>query len=145
MRSVNRRDIFPALGAVLLGGIATASLAKPESLSTAPAKPECHKSDTHLIALCEQFIALQREIDLIHEPIDSFEDEERAEPALKEIFKRENEMFAQIIHAPAVTFEGIRAKAKAMISWDREGVEDNSDNIWRDRLLNSMLRDCLAV
>lgn len=42
MRSVNRRDIFPALGTVLLGGIATASLANPESLSAAPAKPEGH-------------------------------------------------------------------------------------------------------
>lgn len=32
-----------------------------------------------------------------------------------------------------------------MISWDRERVEDSSDDFWRDRLLNSMLRDCLAV
>lgn len=43
MRSINRRDIFPAFGAAALAGIAAAGLAKPETLTAAPAaKPEGH-------------------------------------------------------------------------------------------------------
>lgn len=145
MRSVNRRDIFPALGTVLLGGIATASLAKPESLSAPSAKPEGHKSDAHLIALCEQFIAVQRKIDAAHAPISTFEDEERAEPVFKALYTHEGDLFRQIIHTPAVGFEGVRAKAKAMISWEREGIDDNPEDYWNARALNSMLRDLLTV
>ena len=37
MRSINRRDIFPAIGATALAGIAAAGLAKPETLTAAPA------------------------------------------------------------------------------------------------------------
>ena len=40
MRSLSRRDIFPALGATALAGIAAAGLAKPETLTAA--KPEGH-------------------------------------------------------------------------------------------------------
>lgn len=141
MRSVNRRDIFPALGTVLLGGIATASLAKPESLSTAHAKPEGHHPDARLIALCEKFISLQHEIDAIHAPIDSFEDEERAEPVLKAIYKRELELFAQIISLPAISHKGIQAKAKAAVAWERESITDNPEEYWHTRMFNSLLRD----
>lgn len=43
MRSLSRRDIFPAFGATALAGIAAAGLAKPETLTAAPAaKPEGH-------------------------------------------------------------------------------------------------------
>lgn len=43
MRSLSRREIFPALGATALAGIAAAGLAKPETLTAAPqAKPEGH-------------------------------------------------------------------------------------------------------
>lgn len=145
MRSVNRRDIFPALGTVLLGGIATASLAKPESLSTAHAKPEGHHPDARLIALCEKFISLQHEIDAIHEPIKSFEDEERAEPVLQAIYKRENTLFQQIVHTPAMSISGVRAKAKALASWEREGLDDNPDEFWNVRAYNSILRDLAKI
>ncbi|MCX2560558.1 hypothetical protein OQ252_03940 [Acetobacter farinalis] len=41
MRSLSRRDIFPAIGATALAGIAAAGFAKPETLTAAPtAKPE---------------------------------------------------------------------------------------------------------
>lgn len=141
MRSVNRRDIFPALGTVLLGGIATASLAKPESLSTAHAKPEGHHPDARLVALCEKFISLQHEIDAIHRPIKSFEDEERAEPALTAIYAREEALFSQILTLPANSPEGLRAKARAAISWERESIEDDPEEYRHTRMFNSLLRD----
>lgn len=145
MRSVNRRDIFPALGTVLLGSIATASLAKPERLSAAPAKPEGHKSDAHLIALCEQFIAVQDKIDAAHASADTFEEEQRAEPIFTSLYKSENTLFQQIIKTPAVSIAGVRAKTKAMASWEREGLADDPDEFWNVRAYNSILRDLLAV
>ena len=145
MRSVNRRDLFPTLGTVLLGGIATASLAKPESVSAAPAKLEGHKSDAHLIALCEQFIAVQDKIDAAHASVDTFEEEQRAEPIFTALYKSENTLFQQIIKTPAVSIAGVRAKTKAMVSWEREGLDDDPDEFWNVRAYNSILRDLLAV
>ncbi|KXV34929.1 hypothetical protein AD940_04860 [Gluconobacter thailandicus] len=141
MRSVNRRDIFPALGTILLGGIATASLAKPESLSTAHAKPEGHHPDAQLIALCEQFILLQQEIDAVHAPIHSFEDEQRAQPALTAIYKREEDLFAKIITEPATSQIGIHAKARAAIAWERDSFEDDPEDYWNIRMFNSLMHD----
>lgn len=141
MRSVNRRDIFPALGTVLLGGIATASLAKPESLSTAHAKPEGHHPDARLIALCDQFILLQQEIDAVHAPIHSFEDEQRAQPALTAIYEREEKLFAKIISEPATTHIGIQAKARVSIAWEGDSFEDDPEDYWHSRMFNSLMRD----
>lgn len=61
MRSLSRRDIFPAIGATALAGIAAAGFATPETLTAASkAKPEGHSP---LIQARNEYFAARTELD----------------------------------------------------------------------------------
>jgi len=142
MRSVNRRDIFPALGTVLLGGIATASLAKPESLSVAPAKPEGHKSDAHLIALCSEFLRLDQ---AFHEVVYAIQGDDNAQDtALAPIIAAQGPLLREIVRTKARSVTGLKAKAHALTVWDGDPPSVESE-YWDESLTASILRDLLTV
>lgn len=66
MRSATRRDLFPAIFATGLVGVAASGLAKPETLTAAPvAKPEGNP-DAHLIALCDEWEAIHNKTEILN-------------------------------------------------------------------------------
>lgn len=138
MRSMNRRDIFPAFGAALLGGIATASLAHPESLSTAPS------DDTRLIAHCRKFIGLQKRLDDLLGSALTLEEEAAIEPALDALWEQERAVFRDVVTTRAHTAAGRAAKVEAMLSHVRGSIEDVEGAYWHERMLNSLMRDSLS-
>lgn len=136
MRSVNRRDIFPALGTVLLGGIATVSLAKPESLSTAQAKPEGHHPDARLIALCDEFVRL----DQAYRDIVYSTEEDEQEAALQPIMDQQDPLIVIIRDTEAKTVEGVQARLRALTAWSEDIVKITSP-YWSESLTAAIFRD----
>ncbi|MFT8802749.1 MULTISPECIES: hypothetical protein [Gluconobacter] len=121
MRSVNRRDIFPALGTVLLGGIATASLAKPESLSAKAVRKETAISKAFR-AYHEAYSAMDRIADLSPVKLGSPEDKAREAFLLRESDKLQNALEV-LAETRATCHEDLRLKSLIVLKDFPEAVD----------------------
>ncbi|GBR57502.1 hypothetical protein AA18889_1196 [Acetobacter senegalensis DSM 18889] len=141
MRSLSRRDLFPAFGATALAGIAAAGLAKPETLTAAPAaKPE--GKDAVGIALCERFIKDNQFAQSFYDGVNRIDDDDRRDIIVNSIYDRNDEVVESIALWCAVTPEGIKAKARALAVWAGKHIAHNAHGgLWEDTLLLSLLRD----
>ncbi|KXV55428.1 hypothetical protein AD947_16140 [Acetobacter tropicalis] len=118
MRSLSRRDIFPALGATALAGIAAAGLAKPETLTAAPiAKPE-GKSPSLIMAAYYSYFEADAAIDSISTepryPFGSYEDDEQMERAGRHVDQRQRAL-ETLGSSACSTKEELRAKANVLL------------------------------
>lgn len=145
MRSMNRRDLFPALGATALAGIAAAGFAKPETLTAAPKKAPALTSEQRLVALSEEFIAIQHEIDAAHAPCETFEQEEAASPQLQALYAREKPILEKLEAIKATTLTGFIAKARAFAAWDRGDHLSKDSGDWDIIMLGSLIQELVAL
>lgn len=146
MRSINRRDIFPAFGAAALAGIAAAGLAKPETLTAAPvAKPEGQHPDAKLIAACDEFCRLENKINDLFKRVVSFEDEDAIEKQHVEITNLQKPFFEIIMTTPATTLEGLKTQARTMFAFDDDLLPPEDTHYWDERFLRKVLCDLLRT
>ena len=69
---------------------------------------------------------------------------DRHEEAQNAITERANEMVDALADMPAVTREGMSAKARAILLWGGNSFKGEPDDYSGDRLMASLLRDLLA-
>ena len=133
----NRREPAPIARRSLLAG--AAGLAPMTALS-APSHP-----DAAVLAACAAFDELEMayiasfngELDDTPEGVAAVEERERIHDAQRLVLDR-------ICGQPATTLAGVRAKARSLVLWDEEAIEDDA-TYFNDRLRTSLLRDLLAV
>lgn len=145
MRSLSRRDIFPAIGATALAGIAAAGFATPETLTAEPRKKPPVTPEARLIALCEEFIQLEHQVNAVHQTVDTFEQEEAAQPRLKALYAQEKQKFEQINAIRATTLAGFTAKARAFAAWDRGEYLSKDSGNWDIAMLGQMVQELIDL
>lgn len=145
MRSLSRRDIFPALGATALAGIAAAGIAKSETLPAAPKAKPLLTSEQRLVALCEEFVRLEFQVDAIHARCETFEQEQAVEPQLSALYQQEKDVFDKINAIKATTLEGFIAKARAYAAWDRGDQLSKDSGNWDIAMLGQMVQELVAL
>ena len=111
----SRRDLMSAAGFTALAGIAGVAVANPDA-------PE---PDAELIALCDRFIDLELQIETSFERQDvriTYE-EEKAIAAVERdpLVDQQKPIFEAMMQLRATTLEGLRARARALVIYDREG------------------------
>lgn len=146
MRSINRRDIFPAFGAAALAGIAAAGLAKPETLTAAPAaKPEGQHPDAKLIAACDEFCRLENKVKDLFEHVSTWEDEDRIEKQHVELMNLQEPLLEIITTTPATTLEGLKTQARTMFAFSDDLLPPEDTHYWNERFLRKVLCDLLRT
>lgn len=147
MRSVNRRDIFPALGATALAGLAAAGLAKPETLTAAPAaKPEGKNPDARLIALCDEFCRLERKSEALFEGPTRIDDDDERTPHVIAVMNEQDPVLDGIVSIKATTLAGLKAKTEALVAWDKwDSTLNRKSHLRADVMLCDLVQNLLAV
>ncbi|MCP1229874.1 hypothetical protein [Acetobacter indonesiensis] len=145
MRSINRRDAFTALGATALAGIAATGFAKPETLTAAPKKAPAITSEQRLVALCEEFIAVEFKVDAVHAACETFEQEEAAEAQLKALYAEEKVILEKLEAIKATTLAGFIAKARAFAAWDRGDHLSKDSGDWDIIMLGSLIQELVDL
>lgn len=145
MRSINRRDIFPALGATALAGIAAVGIAKSETLPAAPKAKPFLTSEQRLMALCDEFVRLEVQVDAIHAQCETFEQEQALEPQLSALYQQEKNVFDQINAIKATTLEGFIAKARAFAAWDRGEYLSKDGGNWDIAMLGQLIQELVSL
>lgn len=123
MRSMNRREIFPAIAATGLAAVAAVSFAQPETLSAKGVHSMDTHSDARLIALCDAYHAaytaaarlIRANSDRFgaHVPDEAFDAQVRATDEFDAIA-------VEVVQTPANTLLG--AAAKAAVAWKATGL-----------------------
>ena len=118
----SRRELMTAAGFTALAGIAAAAIATPDAVAVE------HGADAALIALCNRFIDLERQLRASYDrqpqgiscqEEGAIEDRER-----KPIRAEQEDLVASIIEARATTLDGFRARARALVAYDQQGWAD---------------------
>ncbi|OUI94063.1 hypothetical protein HK13_06790 [Acetobacter indonesiensis] len=112
MRSLSRRDIFPALGATALAGIAATGFAKPETLTAAPtAKPEGHSP---IIKARNEYFVARTELDrlsLLPSASPGHPDYKINDAQMDVVFSKMKKTLSFLVSARAQNMAELRAKA----------------------------------
>jgi hypothetical protein len=127
----SRRAMLTGSAALLTG--VTAHMAA----QAAPANP-----DAELIQLCA-------EIDALEDKLDSFTlkgatlEEEQAQDILAQPFADEQEpLIARLCDMPAITIEGIQARARTLVKWARDWK--NNRGGYDGLVISTLLRDLIG-
>ena len=139
MSVARRRDLLGAAAFSGFAAVAVAGFAWPDQ----PAILAQPAPDAELIALCDRFNELEREIIATYGMLDDeHEDEEDALRAPME--QAQKPLFEKIMGLRATTIEGHRARAAMFRLWysQLEG-EGRSEGFWAGRMAWALVRDVL--
>ena len=125
----------------LLAG-ATAALAAGAAIATAArgAPVVSPGADDALIDACQAFIAWEERVLALYTGATRIEDDDEREAALVPLEAQQRPLVDLIVATPAVTPEGARAKAAALVAWAPDYMKPES-GCWDYRLLASLLAD----
>ena len=143
-RRQSRREVFTALGATALAGIAAASVLKPETLNRQDGSAS---RDTALLALVDQLRASDAQYHELTAPYADTLDDPPAEVEadIESNVRATNVLRIELANIPAFTRAGRQAKAWALL--DEWGLEKEGDQPWEgdtNYLLWSLARDVLS-
>ena len=96
--------------------------------------------DDALIDACQAFIAWEERSRALYAGPTRIEDDDERDLALVPIEAQQEPLFNRICATPAVTPEGARAKAAALVAWAPDYLTPES-GCWDDRLMASLLAD----
>ena len=136
---MNRRNLLTAAASVMLPGAVRA-------MGQYVQAPDIHP-DADLLEACAAYQAMEAS-----RPVATGQAEKCGTPECDEheaaqevITERANEMVHELADMPAVTREGMQAKARAILLWDGgNSLKGEPDDYSGDRLMASLLRDLLA-
>lgn len=137
MRSVNRRVLFStSVAAGLVGAAGTVLPAEASTLSP----------DSRLIALCDEFCRMERESMALFYGPDAIEDDDERTPFHVAVIKRQEPVVEEIMRVRATTLEGVKAKAKAIVAWDKfDDLFDRDSECRGDRMLFDLICDLTGM
>ncbi len=128
----SRRELLSAAGFTTLAGIAAVAIAKPDAQAV-EVLPTTHGADAALIALCDRFTSLEQAIDASYEAGagrgQTMAEEDAVEQAERDPLRRQQaKLLPQIVDARATTLDGFRARARAIMTYDKEGLKRQEIN-----------------
>ena len=134
----SRRDLISAAGFTALAGIAAVAIAKPDA-EAVEVLPTAHGADARLIALHDQFMVLQVEIDAINAHKRTVTDDE-----MDSIVCEQADLLEEMHSLVVTTPEGHLARARVFVAWYAIEEDKRSDSeIDHDRLW-PILRDLIG-
>lgn len=120
-----------------------AGVAPGEAASTA--SPELHP-DAEVLRLCNEFVAITMAIHARYEGPHAIEDDDERDDILAPTRERERAVIDRLVALPAVTPEGLRAKAASYLLWDPDMERTARDEGYHDCLLRfAIVRDAAAL
>lgn len=126
-----RRALFSALAGAALAGAAAPAVA-------ARAARQAHP-DAELARLCDELTALTAEIETYYEGPLAIEDDDERDEELAPLRARERALTRHIASLPAATASGLRAKARAYVTWHPDFDSNAVAEGYADELLRASI------
>lgn len=145
MRSTRREVFTSLLVAPALAGIAAAGFAKSETLE-ANKTPNNKTPEQEIIEISKRFIELEKQVDLVHEGIETFEEEEAKTPELQALYAEEEILWRRAAAIKATTLKMFTAKAKMFAAFDRGDLLSKTEGqYWDHQMLGTLINDLINL
>lgn len=111
-----------------------------------PAMAVATEPDAELLALCEQFDALDRKILAIWDGAMRLEDEDEANAAKEQIMEQQEPILERILELRATTVAGFAARARTLALWAPDTMDGGGAKCaWNERMTHALLRDLMEA